>query len=487
MSAIVRPLREYIRDEGKVPPESQTGLILFLAEEAIPGFDVRTHEVYSRFIKKRQIKKAFFSVLTKKLVVNEAKRRNPDITPNASNSTKSMLIQKMRRLPLSEEDKAFVVEAEAAIRVSFQEPDVEEEPEFRSTNPRSPHETFNDRLRFVSLFNIQELKAKYLATQSSLDDDGVDLRNSTIGETTTFWEAAVEKFNDPRWTVLTEALPTLHPAFEKEIMIVKGPYTLTADKAKKMILKMRPKIADLNRRYEISGNGAKQRAPDSTDNTNDDTSILSEDSNEGDGNRAGASGKEGRKYNDELAKLRGGDDRADFLGIECPSLLYWFHILDVHELIGFTCAKLSERSSASSHSVPAPNAPKSKKKKKKRKRAASVAPKAKSAKSAKKLRKRKMMKKIDKLSAVMDNLVVESMRKRLARIEQRIDEYLDKNGISTDDEDDECFVPSRRLKKLKDDAAGIESQIAEAERRQGQESSSSEDDDNSGSDSSAHL
>eukprot|EP00980_Cylindrotheca_fusiformis_P016090 scaffold4760_cov103-Cylindrotheca_fusiformis.AAC.3 len=206
---------------------------------------------------------------------------------------------------------------------------------------RAAYETANDRLRFVSLFDIQELKVKYLATQNAWDRDALDRRNSATREPT-FWEAAVQQFNNPNWIIQTEAMPALHAHFMDPIELTKGPYTLTVKKAKSMVQKMRPKIEKLNRNYEASGNGSNQRVPDSD-----------EEQDQGSGsettpvrNTGGPRGREWRRYDEEQAELIGGDDRGNFLGSECPSVLYWFHILDVHELIGFTCAELSNQSSA---------------------------------------------------------------------------------------------------------------------------------------------
>eukprot|EP00980_Cylindrotheca_fusiformis_P010758 scaffold2433_cov85-Cylindrotheca_fusiformis.AAC.1 len=78
----VVPLREYVVNDRHIPPGSRTGFMLFLAEEVIPEFNVRTHEFYSRFCERKKDKKIFLSVLTKSLIGNEAKRRRPSAAFN---------------------------------------------------------------------------------------------------------------------------------------------------------------------------------------------------------------------------------------------------------------------------------------------------------------------------------------------------------------------------------------------------------------------
>eukprot|EP00980_Cylindrotheca_fusiformis_P013167 scaffold3337_cov95-Cylindrotheca_fusiformis.AAC.10 len=423
------PLREFVRDDTKVAPGAQSGFILFLAEEVIQGFDVKTHAVYSRFCEMRKHKKFFFSVLTKPLIANEARRRSPKTAFNVTNKTKAEMAVKMRSIPLSEDDKEFIREQESRIRRSFERLD-EESASPATSSRRSGYETFKDRLRFVSLFDIDELKTKYLASQSSWDRDSLDRRNSPTRETT-FWEAAVQQFNDPEWIVETEAMPALHGEFIEPIKLKKGGYTLDIKKAKNMIQKMRPKIESLNNRYGISGNGANQRVP--TDESSED----------------GGTGrpKEWRRYDEERAELYGGDDRSNFLGAECPSLLYWFHILDIHQLIGFTCAQLSKESAASSHAIPAPIAP-SPEKRNRRKRKAAVE----SAAATKKFR-RNVIKEMSSMSADMCKLHVVSRQQLLNEKEAAMTAYLKDKNISTDDEDDDAFVPSRRLIKIREDVA----------------------------------
>eukprot|EP00980_Cylindrotheca_fusiformis_P006980 scaffold1469_cov119-Cylindrotheca_fusiformis.AAC.24 len=150
----------------------------------------------------------------------------------------------------------------------------------------------------------------------------------------------------------------------------------------------------------------------------------------------------------------------------------------VRQLIGFTCAELSENSSASSQAIPAPTAPTSDDKRERRKRKKARA--AAQAKPAKKFR-RKVMKIVTKLSSDMN---LERMRNRLEETEVAMQAYLEEKNISTDDEDEDGFIPSLKLRKLREDVAFIEAQIEKAERqRQRREPSASEDSD-SGSDGS---
>jgi hypothetical protein len=57
--------------------------------------------------------------------------------------------------------------------------------------------------------------------------------------------------------------------------------------------------------------------------------------------------------NQELI-LKDGDDRKNFLQHEATTVLYWWHVMDEHNLLWRTCAMLSDDQSASSSRKPKP-------------------------------------------------------------------------------------------------------------------------------------
>ena len=181
---------------------------------------------------------------------------------------------------------------------------------------------------------LDEIKQSYLESQSWGDRQAIDARNSEERDPT-FWERAVAKFNDESWLATTEAIPDLHSDYIRSKEIHKSDFDLTIEKAKKLISEFCPKLSRIIDKYEQSGNGSNMN-----DSGNEDDKTIH------------AGHPKWGKYNTERAARKNGDDRASFLNGESPCLLYWWHVLDQHDLLNFTRVELSDLNAASSDSIP---------------------------------------------------------------------------------------------------------------------------------------
>ena len=201
-----------------------------------------------------------------------------------------------------------------------------------------------DRLHFALLFSGENIYAAYMASQNCLSRPEVDAGEPQVGGT--FWTMAVEMLNNREWEPSIGPLPTLHSDFVEAITCVREDYEWTIEKGKNYLNEVRRHLADMIRRYEISGNGANQATHDDSDNK------LDEDE------------EHWGRFNAERAQrvaLRrnetsNGDDRSAYLRHLPPDYLYTWDELDSHDLLHFTCAQLSVTQSANSHTTPTPTA-----------------------------------------------------------------------------------------------------------------------------------
>ena len=136
-----------------------------------------------------------------------------------------------------------------------------------------------------------------------------DARNSQRREST-FFEACCLLCNDPEWIPSTEALPSLHPNFEKAIQCPIGNFTFTVNNMKQLFQKRKTALNEMLTRYENSGNGSNMLA---TDDENSD------DDNE---ERGTGQTRQWGRFNSDRAKrvgdrknmlLKDGNDRQSFL------------------------------------------------------------------------------------------------------------------------------------------------------------------------------
>ena len=144
------PLRVFFNDDEQVPPNKRLSFCMVLASHIINNFNVEELEPYSHFIEKTpQGKlKAPFDFPPKKVIENEAKRRNPGVKLNMSNRSASKLIDFLSKIPMNDEDKAFVVEKEKMYREIYQHKFDDAE-----KAKRSAPITDKDRLQFICLFD----------------------------------------------------------------------------------------------------------------------------------------------------------------------------------------------------------------------------------------------------------------------------------------------------------------------------------------------
>ena len=73
-----------------------------------------------------------------------------------------------------------------------------------------------------------------------------------------FYDKSAELFNNPSFLPMTKCLPDLHEDFSTSFAFPLRDYRMTRDKAKDLLVAVRPKLAKLVHNYELSGAGGGQ-------------------------------------------------------------------------------------------------------------------------------------------------------------------------------------------------------------------------------------
>ncbi len=337
-------VQSYVEDQSKVKPKKKLAYILMLAKEVVDGFeDPGSFYPYSVFMEKPRKSFPVTSFkFTNTMIGIEITRRDPTQKPNAKNRTQAELLGTLRKIPLSNpEDIEYIKAEELKFRNTFTAQLVGEEEEQAEKSGRL---TSTDRLRFISLFVTDDIKEAYLVSQRCKDRTELDYSNSEKAAVE-WYDLLVELFNDAGYEVQTVVVSNLHDEFEVSIDCPKGAYELTPTKCKELLQDFKTKLRDMIKRYNASGNGSDMMV---CDYDSDDARVVEENEETYGRFNSGRAKKRAEAKGDQALILKNGDDRQAFLRHYPVDLLYVWHIMDVHNLLFFTAAKLDEDNSASS-------------------------------------------------------------------------------------------------------------------------------------------
>lgn len=323
----------YINNDEKVQPRKRTNFILMLASNQ--GI-IDVEQVYGP-IRARPGKAALFQ-WRKDSIVAALLFHNPDARVNKKNKSVQQLMNMLP--PLDDpQDIAYITTAEAQIRKTLFDSAAEEDSEAAAN--ATARMTMEDHLRYILVMTSDEVLPLYLNSQNPATREQID---AGVTPKDLFHIKQVEKFNDASFLLSTVPNRTLHSDFHQPIVCNKGDFELTVEKSKDVVNTIRRTVTSMASKYELSGNGANQR---DVSNDQDDGEDLPDNWGRFDANRM-------REWAEESGATNDGDDRANFLGPRPTFYLYTWHILDVNNLIRFTCAQLRDEHSASSDETPRP-------------------------------------------------------------------------------------------------------------------------------------
>ena len=326
-------LQLYVEDQSKVDADKKMPYILMLARgfhERIPKeVDISNVEPFKKALELNIMKKKRIS-LSKPLLCQEIKRRNPMRKLNINNNKVEDLFLMLNEDGIGDDIDVAYIQREVTLYIENIQKGIEEADTKRKDN--GGRIEASDRLRYIMALDIfGDIREAYWRSQDALNRITLDARN-TEAAPNDFHDKIVEKFNDVSWVPKTMINVSLHSYFGVEHVCPKRDgYSMTREKSKQLIQDMKHKLNEICKRYERSGNGADQ--VDSDDEENDSSNLFG-------------------RFNLELANLKGGDDRQNFLNHEPIDLLYWWDVMDRHNLIHFTTAQLRGSNAATSDSQP---------------------------------------------------------------------------------------------------------------------------------------
>ena len=182
----------------------------------------------------------------------------------------------------------------------------------------------SDRMRFVECMALDSVKPLYLRVNEVMTRYEMDGRNSD-NVLPDFYDRVSEEFNNPDYAPTSWYLPDLYDDFAVcEELLRPEDYTMTSERAKKMIATMKPKIVKLCADFGVSGGGENMLDKEEA-NTLGRFDVT--------GNTI-----EGHKI-------------SEFLQGESTDLLYWWHVLDEEGMLQYTTGVLPEYVGATADSA----------------------------------------------------------------------------------------------------------------------------------------
>ena len=256
---------------------------------------------------------------TQVMLRQEILRRSPGTKIRKMKNKDLLALLQSEELKVSNNvDKKYIADREKEYRMLLIAK--EEEAEKEREDQRGPNITSTDRLRYLEVMLSDEVKVLYRSSQDCLTRSNLDARNSVM-RVVDFYDKAVEVFNNPEFVPETVALPDLHDDFANVISLPLKDYRLTRDKAKDLMVSIRPRLASIVANYELSGAGAGQMREEGCD-----------------------------EYGHfDLDQCVDGDDRRMFIKNAAETyLLYWWHRLDCEGFVQFTLCVLDKFQRANS-------------------------------------------------------------------------------------------------------------------------------------------
>jgi hypothetical protein len=316
-------------------------------EMITPEKFVKATEPFNNLLSRRGFTKRL--IVSKDVILDEYLRRNPTGKVNKKNTPVPAAMLLLAEYPLTDDGDISFIKAQMEVQATTITSQLQAEEEDVETG--AARITKIDRLRFiVILTTYDDLMAAYLQHTDKKTVTEVDSRNSE--KAIMPWnEMICELFNDETVEVQTVPLPDLHDNFREPIACPKGEYTLTPDKAKDLMSDTKGKLRTIISKYNMSGNGSDM-AHFEDDSGDEDEGLPESDATYGRFNSARALRRAGRRKGMDHLKVTNGDDRRDFLAYHPPDILYWWHLLDVHNLLYFFMGKLGDNNSASCAKTP---------------------------------------------------------------------------------------------------------------------------------------
>ena len=199
----VRPVSfsDYINDQSKVKATDKNRYILCACHGVVPHFSL-SHPPYDK-LKRSQHP-------TQTMYKQEILRRAPKQKLRKRKNDELILLLIEVASEVTDEDTAFILDSEEALRSILSENNKEREESTAAS--RGPNITNCDRLRFIEVVLSDKVKALYRMSQDCLTRMELENRNSVV-RLCDFYDCASEEFNNAEFIPYSQCLPDLHEHF----------------------------------------------------------------------------------------------------------------------------------------------------------------------------------------------------------------------------------------------------------------------------------
>jgi hypothetical protein len=246
-------LQKFVENQKNVNPKHKSIYILMVASAAL-SFTVEDWEPYKSYLLLSRQKRGgsgFKSIKpSKELVAMEIKRRNPQHKTNTKNRSISDLMSELENTLTDQRDIDWVQHQERILRNALTAVvKNRQEKESNTKQEKSSPTTRHDRMRFICLFQDEEIVEAYRKTQEVMVRTQLDGRKSDK-RPVDFYDLAVAKFNDSTWVPCTAINEDLHEDFAESVEYPKREqYCIDRDKAKSIISWEKTEISSLLRNW----------------------------------------------------------------------------------------------------------------------------------------------------------------------------------------------------------------------------------------------
>ena len=327
-------LQEFVENDNTLKPARKMSFLLMCASSHL-NFCLQKQEPYASYLQLCKENKHMKRInITKRMVAGEINRRNDTFKANIKNKSLNEFLEELQSTALTdEEDQKYIKYQERELRKSTKSKvndlKAHKDPQKQKDAPM----VMQDRMRLILTLYDDEVLEAYRKSQEVMTRAQLDARNSDASHDD-FYTLAATKFNNTEWKATSTALPELHGTFEESKEWPKRKeYTIDRDKIKSIFSWEKQKLNRIINNYGKSGAGAGE---------------LDDDEQLQDGDSSGSGNQYWGHFDIDLARTKGGDDRANFLRGDPPDVLFWWHVLDELDLLQMTCVKFNLELAASS-------------------------------------------------------------------------------------------------------------------------------------------
>lgn len=211
-------IQEYIEDQRELDPDKKVPYILMLARgihENVPmDVDIMNAEPFKTALAFNILKRKPLS-LSKALLCQELKRRNPDRKMNVNNKKVDDLFSLLKEDDICDPADIAYIQGETTVYIDNLKRSIDDVEKKRKDS--GGRIEASDRLRYISALDLDgSIREAYMRSQDVMNRQELDARNS-VAAAHDFHSLISAKFNNIDWVPKTSVNADLHSYFAEEV------------------------------------------------------------------------------------------------------------------------------------------------------------------------------------------------------------------------------------------------------------------------------